>query len=757
MDTDASGQAIGAVLSQIQEDAERVICYGSYVLTPAQRKYCVTKRELLAVVRFTRQYRHYLLGRKFLLRTDHNSLTWLLRFKYIEGQFARWIEELSQFDMTVLHRPGTKHGNADGLSRIPDEELFCDCYRAGIDPTMLPCYVDGCKFCPRAHQQWSRFTEDVDDVVPLAVKAVNVPSSHTSTWLQGYTNEQLSEAQRKDPSLKHLIDWMSRDVQPSQGEIALCSPTVKYFFKNRTQLELKNELLLYRWIDSYSERLLFVVPDVLKENIMSMNHDIPLTGHMGITKTVLRIRASFIWYKLKDDVETFVRSCAVCNQNKRAQTKPKAALGSYHAGSPLERIHVDILGPFTPSRNGNQYILMIVDQFTKWLECFPLPQQSAELTAKQVVDGFISRFGCPLEIHTDQGKNFDGKLFHAVCELLQVTKTRTTPYRPCSNGQVERYNRTLLQLMRCFLKGNQTYWDEHLQQLAGAIRSTVNRSTGFTPNMMMLGREVILPIDLMVKDIHEVAEEVPAEYVTRLKKTLMQAHDLARERLNSYQLRQRKDYDMKLKVNTYEIGDLVYVLDTARKVGFSPKLQQVWKGPMIVTKVLSPVLFRVINRKKSFVLHHDRLKPCQDRELPLWVRRKWNAILNDLEQALCPDEEWQAEDLQELFNDERIGNKPYEAASELNEMGDLEIAGNDAIDDIVDKDAMNDIVNDEAVDDTVDIDIEDQSGKELESDGTEISEQGSENEKSSNIECKLPTTRSGRERRRPKHLQDYSL
>ena len=89
------GHAIGAVLSQIQNDCEKVICYGSYVLTPEQRKYCVTRRELLSVVHFTRQFRHYLLGRKFLLRTDHNSLTWLLRFKHIEGQLARWLEELS--------------------------------------------------------------------------------------------------------------------------------------------------------------------------------------------------------------------------------------------------------------------------------------------------------------------------------------------------------------------------------------------------------------------------------------------------------------------------------------------------------------------------------------------------------------------------------------------------------------------------------------------------------------------------------------
>ena len=73
------------------------------MLTPEQRKYCVTRRELLSVVRFTRQFRHYLLERKFLLRTDHNSLTWLLRFKHIESQLARWLEELSKFDMVVQH------------------------------------------------------------------------------------------------------------------------------------------------------------------------------------------------------------------------------------------------------------------------------------------------------------------------------------------------------------------------------------------------------------------------------------------------------------------------------------------------------------------------------------------------------------------------------------------------------------------------------------------------------------------------------
>ena len=167
------------------------------------------------------------------------------------------------------------------------------------------------------------------------------------------------------------------------------------------------------------------------------------------------------------------------------------------------------------------------------------------LRKKCVVDGFISRFACPLEIHTDQGKNFDGKLFTSVFKLLKLTKTRTTPYRPCSNRQVERYNRTLLQLIRCFLSGNQKSQDQHLQQLAGAIRSTVNLRTGFTPNMMMLGREILLPVDLMLGVDKEKLNTSSAEYVDRLRKMLQKVHTLASEILLSTQMSQKRDYDLK--------------------------------------------------------------------------------------------------------------------------------------------------------------------------------------------------------------------
>ena len=196
---------------------------------------------------------------------------------------------------------------------------------------------------------------------------------------------------------------------------------------------------------------------------------------------------------MTEDVTLYVKSCKECNTNKKASRKAKAPLTKYHAGAPMERIHLDILRPFTPSKSGNKYILMLICQFTKWLEAYPLPHQRAESVARATVDNFITRFGCPTHIHTDQGTNFTSSLFQAICDILGIVKTRTTPYHPSSNGQIERYNRTIFQIIRCYIKGNVTEWDEDLTLITSAIRALPNRHTGMTPNFMMLGREVTQP------------------------------------------------------------------------------------------------------------------------------------------------------------------------------------------------------------------------------------------------------------------------
>ena len=147
LDTDASNTGVGGILSQVQEGKERVICYGSKKLDKAQQNYCVTHRELLAVITFVTQLRHYLLGQEFLLRTDHGSLRWLCNFKQPEGQIARWLEISSQYNFKIVHRAGKRHQNADALSRIDEDNEPCEMYSAEVK--LEDYYAEGVSVAPR--------------------------------------------------------------------------------------------------------------------------------------------------------------------------------------------------------------------------------------------------------------------------------------------------------------------------------------------------------------------------------------------------------------------------------------------------------------------------------------------------------------------------------------------------------------------------------------------------------------------------------
>ncbi len=266
---------------------------------------------------------------------------------------------------------------------------------------------------------------------------------------------------------------------------------------------------------------------------------------------------------------------------KVAGPTKRVKLQNYQAGAPMDRIHIDILGPFPVSSSGNKYVLIIIDQFTRWVEAFPVPDQGAETTAKTLVYEFISRFGAPLELHTDQDRNFESSLFRNVCSLLQITKTRTTPYHPASNGQVERFNRTLLQMIRCYVNQNQKNWDEHLPLLTSAYRSSQHAVTGFTPNRLMLGREVYQPQDLWsgMAEQRSYSLEVP-DFLYNLEKGLRDAHDVAREHLQTAQQRQKKIYDLRAQERKYVVGDLVYMRDSTKKKDRVQNSRHLGKAPL---------------------------------------------------------------------------------------------------------------------------------------------------------------------------------
>ena len=435
-----------------------------------------------------------------------------------------------------------------------------------------------------------------------------------SCW--GFSTEDLSKKQSEDKDLEIILAWLTSGTIPDEGSLFLSSPESKYFWINKDLFHLEDGVLFRKKLDS--EDLELVIPDSLKEQALSWHHDIPMAGHQGVARTKAKLREKFFWVKLAKDVESYVLSCPICTQNKKNKTYGKVPMTEYQAGTPMERVHIDFIGPLPKTERGNEHCLVMVDQFTKWVECVPLPSQKAEVTARAAIDEFFSRFGFPLQLFSDQGRNFESKLFEAVCKALQIHKARTTPYRPSANGQVERFNRTLVEAIRCFLGKSQNKWDLHIQQIAGAIRSSVNRSTGFTPNKLMLGREVNTPAQLMFPIAHP-DHETPEIYVQDLVKNIKEAHQTARNTLKTSLKRMKRDYDLKVLLRPYEEGDAVYLLDTAVTKGKSRKLTAPWKGPAVILTKLSPFLFRVQLRNSVFVTNHDRMTPCRDRKLPAWI------------------------------------------------------------------------------------------------------------------------------------------
>lgn len=621
LDTDASNIGIGGVLSQIQDGKEVVISYGSKKLDKQQQRYSVTRRELLAVVTFIHQFRHYLLGKKFHLRTDHGSLRWLFAFKDPQGQVARWLEFLSEYNFEIQHRAGNKHQNADFLSRI-DENLEPCNHRTDDDQKQ-------CKLCQKQTDEWKSFKTNVDDVGKLgkteSIRAVTRSQTQTlvrSNWLNEYTAKQISEFQREDTDLGPIHKWLDENKTPSREEIVACSPAIRKYWLGINHIYRENDILYQKKLlpvndDANSQDVQYqlMVPKILRKDILKNCHNNMLSAHMGVSKTSEKVKRNFYWYCMDQDIKQHVKQCEVCNRFKGLAKKPKAALQSYTVGSPIDRIGIDVIGPLPKTKRGNRFLLVIGDHFTRWMEVYPLPDQQADKVAEKFVGEFISRFGVPLEVHTDQGRNFESSLFREVCKLLEVHKTRSTSYRPSSNGLIEKFNYNLEKMIRTFVNSNMNNWDNFIGLLLAAYRSTVHPATGFTPNMMMFGREVILPNQIIYPLPDQKHNKNPEDYVGELRAKLENIYKVARENLKEYATRQKKDYDTRISENRYTLGQLVYRFNDVPK-----KLEKRWLGPFIITELLGPVLYQLKGKNSVYVVHHDKLKPYTSEEVPAWMK-----------------------------------------------------------------------------------------------------------------------------------------
>jgi hypothetical protein len=273
----------------------------------------------------------------------------------------------------------------------------------------------------------------------------------------------------------------------------------------------------------------------------------------------------------------------------------------------MQRVGVDILGPLPPTADGNKYILVFSDYFTKWVEAIPIKNQEATTIADALLE-FITRFGIPGEIHSDQGRQFISRIFDQVCARLGIVKTRTAPYHPQSDGMVERFNRTLLSaLSKCV--DCQTNWDKIAPIICLYYRATVHASTGVTPAMLMLGRELTLPIDVVFPPPEEEAHESYPQYLQEMERNLEIASEYARAHLRLAHESMRMRNAPARDVKPLDITRPVYVFNPAVKKGQSPKLNRVWKGPHQIVECISPYLYRVAvgGRRGTQVIHRSNL------------------------------------------------------------------------------------------------------------------------------------------------------
>ena len=187
----------------------------------------------------------------------------------------------------------------------------------------------------------------------------------------------------------------------------------------------------------------FVIPSNLRKDILHELHTKETAGHLGVNKTLERVKDRFYWPGCTKDVKDWCRACDLCASRERPTRTPRAPLWTYNVGAPLERVAQDILGPLPDSDRGNKYILIIGHYFSKWTEAYAIPNQEATTVARVLVEEFVARFGIPRQIHSDQGRNFESKVFQEMCNSLGMEMSRTTPLHPQSDGMVERFNRTI--------------------------------------------------------------------------------------------------------------------------------------------------------------------------------------------------------------------------------------------------------------------------------------------------------------------------
>ena len=273
----------------------------------------------------------------------------------------------------------------------------------------------------------------------------------------------------------------------------------------------------------------------------------------------------------------------------------------------LERVSIDIAGPWEESKTGNKYVLAIQDYFTKWLEIYCLPDHKAPTVARCVMD-YICRLGVPDKIHSDQGAEFGSKLMQSLCNLFKIKKTRTSSYTPWSNGGIERANKSIKGMIQHYTKPGCHDWDQYMMIVAASYRATKHASTGYSPNMLMFGRELNHPADLVYGTVGgSTLDRNADEHVKALEQQLRTVWTHTRQNMMRAAEIQQESRASDVVDWQFKPGDIVYKI-----LPRGAKISSKWVGPCQVVAVISKWLIEIDHQHRRYIVNANNLKPFRE-------------------------------------------------------------------------------------------------------------------------------------------------
>lgn len=590
--TDASDLGLGAILLQEHGGALRPIAFASRSLTPAERNYTVTEKECLAIVFALRKFDYYVDGVAFVIETDHMALTWLRRLNEPSGRLARWALLLQRYDFTVRYRKGKNNAAADALSRAPVQREV----GKENDP-----------------QRTEGETTAADRERPKQTSVQGMSVNHVEAVVSAgivFSRKELFEAQQKDPFCRKVFDGLREpggEATAHMGTAGIAVGAERSATAGNAVSALDSYLLdtdgvLLRYIateDETNEAFKVVIPRTLRAALLRYFHDTCIAGHASGPKTYTKLCRFATWPGMKRDVIRYARSCHVCQSVKPRGGRPPGLMQPINSQTPWQIAACDVMGPYPTTPSRNRFLLVVTDHFSKWVELFPL----RKLTAKVIVDKLMevfTRFGFPEQLITDNASYFTAKVFVDSCAALGIKHKKTTTYHAQSNP-TERVNRNIKHMLVAFSERHKD-WDTYLSEIGFALRTTVNRSTGYAPSSLNLGRELPNPMERVLSDRRgvPVAESARAEYAIQLRGKMAEALRKARRNLGTARAQQKAQYDRSHRNVHYEVGDLVlrrqHVLSDASKQ-FAASLAPKWAGPYRVREKVSSLVYRLANMK----------------------------------------------------------------------------------------------------------------------------------------------------------------